>query len=263
VLKYIIHCLLLLCFSSEVVKAQSARPRIFQGRIIDCINRQSVAYADIYNESTRKGIFADSSGFFRMPANIGDTLIIQSMGFHGKVYYILDLSSNPIDTLELCPQTYDIGVVLIDLPHTYEGFKKTFLEIEPDRGLQIEGLPKAKLQDIPSLLDTNYLNSDHFAIFSPINYLYYKYSKEEKSKRKVFYLERQKREQLLIDKKYNRELIERMTGFKGDSITDFMVFCSFSHQFLYESTELEIVAEIDKKFNEYLNRNKLLNFQDH
>ncbi len=219
---------------------------------------QSIPYADIYNESARKGIFTDSSGLFRIHVRVGDTLVIQSMGYFGKVYVIHERVSNTIETLELCSQLYELGEIQIDLPHSYKEFQKRFLEIEPERGLQIEGLPKAKIQDIPSLLDTNYLNSNHFAIFSPINYLYYKYSKEEKSKRKVFYLERQKREQLIIDKKYNLEMIEQITGLKGDEITDFMAFCNFSHQFLYEATDLEIVQEINRKYTTYSNRDKSL-----
>jgi hypothetical protein len=251
VLRYALLSIFILCFITEVLKSQTRKAWVFQACVKDCTNGRSIAYAEVYNESSRKGVFADSLGIFRMYVGTGDTLIVQSLSYLGRVCFIRDYSSSTIDTVELCPQSYEIGEVQIELPHSYKDFKRTFLAIEPDRGLQIEGLPKAKIQDIPSLMDTNYLNSDHFAIFNPVNYLYYKYSKEEQSKRKVFYLERQKREQLIIDRKYNRQIIEQITGLEGDSITAFITFCNLSHQFLYEATELEIVEIIDKKYSEY------------
>ncbi len=205
----------------------------------------------MYNESQREGVYADSSGHIRMLVYIGDTLVIQSIGYFGQVIYIKECTQNRIDTIKLCPESYDLGEVRVDLPHSYEVFRHRFLEIEPDRGLEIEGLPKAKIIDIPVLLDTNNIQSSEFAVMHPLSYLYYNFSKEEKSKRKVFYLERQKREQIVIDKKYNRELIENITGLHGDSITDFIAFCGFGHLFLYEATPLEIVEMIIKKFQEY------------
>jgi hypothetical protein len=257
--KLIVQSLLLLSFFSEVLKGEADKPWVYQSRVIDCSNGQSIAYADIFNESSRRRTIADSSGLFKILTNPGDTLIIQSMGYYGKILIIRNRIINSSDSIELCPESYGLGNVQIDLPLSYKAFQKRFLEIQPDRGFKIEGVPEPKILEIPLLLDTNYLNSAEIkpdgTVILPFSYFY----KENRSNRKVFYLERQNREQFLIDKKYNRELIERMTGLTGDSITDFMVFCSFSHEFLYEASELEIVQVIDKKYQEYLNREEEYN----
>jgi hypothetical protein len=247
--------ILLLCLLS--LEASAGKPRILKGIIINCVSRQPVSFADIYNESKRKGLYADSSGHFIMSVDNGDTLVIQSMAYFPVIHYVNNVTSGICDTLKLCPKEYNLGEVSIELPGTYQEFKHSFLTISPKEAYKIEGLPEPKYQEIPSLLDTNYLTSDHFAIYNPIDYLYYTYSREEKSKRKVFYLERQKREQFIIDKKFNRALIMRMTGLEGDSITEFIIFCNFSHEFLYYATELEIVESIDRKFQEFLTEKEI------
>jgi hypothetical protein len=250
-LKFKLLFLLLLCFSLTL-EAQRTKSWLFRGIIIDCTSGQSVAFADIYNESSRFGLFTDSTGNFVIPVNIGDTLVIQSMWYFPVVFFVESHASHLKDTIKLCQDVYNIGELQLSMPGNYEDFKRSFLKIIPEKAFKIEGLPEPKIQDIPILYDTNFLNSDAFAITSPVSYLYYKYSKEEKSKRKVFYLERQKRELLVIDKKFNRELIESTTGLTGDSITEFIGFCNFSHKFLYHASELEIVQSIDSKYKEFL-----------
>ncbi len=252
----------MLNLSIVALKGQTRQSWILHAKVIDCNNGRAIPYVDIFNESQRMGLYADSIGMFMIKVRVGDTLVLQSLGYISSVYIISKYNTNILDTLDLCPQIHDIGEVQIQLPHSYEAFKHQFLEIEPERRFRIEGLPEPKIIDIPALMDTNYLNSTAYAVFNPIDYLYYKYSKEEKSKRKVFYLERQKREELIINEKYNRGLIQEITGLKGDSITDFMFYCSFDHKFLYEATPLEIVQEIDMKFKEYSENNKILKLQD-
>ncbi len=250
-MKYILTIFFLQYFIIGISNGQAGRVLIFQAKVLDCNTGIAIPFADIFNESQRKGIFTDSSGFFRMRVQAGDTLVIQSFGYFAKVYVIKNPINNLVDTLDLCPQTYDIGEVKMDLPHSYKDFQRQFLEIEPDRGFKIEGVPEPKILDIPLLMDTNYFNSVGVtadgSIALPFSYFY----KENRLKRRAFYIERQKRELFIIDKKYNRELIERMTGLKGDSITDFIAFCNFSHQFLYKASELEIVEKIDEKFKEF------------
>ena len=246
-----IHFLLFSLIQTKTTAQLTDWQLLFIASVIDFTSSQNIPYTEVFNERSRTGVMADSTGLFLIFVLPGDTLIFQGMGYLGRVCLVEQIITNVQDTIELCPQAYELGEVSLNFSRSYEQLKHEFLTIKPDRGLEIEGLPKAKIQDIPALLDTNYLNSNGFAIFHPISYPYYMYSKEEKSKWQVFYLERQKREQLLIDKKYNCELIEKMTGLKGDAITEFMDYCTFSHKFLYKAAELEIVEMIDKKFREY------------
>jgi hypothetical protein len=229
----------------------SERRILLSVRIVDCADGRHIPYAELFNETSRTGTLADSCGLVNLYAQPGDTLVMQSIGYLGKVWIVTTDYGNDIDTFYICPQAYELGEVNLDFPLSYDQLRHDFLIIEPDRGLVIEGLPEAKVQDIPVLMDTNIIYSTGFAIFHPLSYLYYKYNKEERSKREVFYLKRREREQLIIDKKYNRQLIENITGLKGDEITDFIVFCNFSHEFLYKASELEITETIDRKFREY------------
>ena len=57
--------------------------------------------------------------------------------------------------------------------------------------------------------------------------------------------------QRVIDKKYNREVIYSITHLSDDEITEFMGFCNFSEDYLFETTEYDILVKIEEKFKEY------------
>lgn len=220
---------------------------IYEGTVVDSLTSRPLPFVHILNESTRRGYITDSTGKFRIPWNNGDTLVFISLGYLGKVV----IADSLPQMISIVPRSYKIEEVSIESYRTYDQFKRDFLEIKPEKGPQIEGLPKGKPIDVPLLLDTNHISSPAFLVLHPFSFLYYNFSKEEKSKRKVFYLERRQGEQLIVERKFNREIVHRITGLDGDELTNFIGFCNFSHQFLYESTEIEIVKKIYENFEIY------------
>lgn len=218
-----------------------------EGFVIDSSTGQPISFVHILNESTRRGYITDSTGKFQISIKHGDTLVFISLGYMGKVIIVDSLFHD----VSLLPRTYKIDEVSIQGIRSYEQFKRDFLQIELEEKRKIQGLPEGKPIDIPILLDTNYIHSDAFLVFHPLSYLYYNFSKEEKSKRKVFYLERREGEQIIIDRKYNRNLVHKITGLEGDELTNFIGFCNFSHQFLLYATELDIVNKINEKFSAF------------
>lgn len=220
---------------------------IQEGMVVDSLSGKPVPFVHILNESSRRGYITDSLGKFSIRTELGDTLAFISLGYLGKVVIVDTL----LPVIKLMPRTYDIEEVSIEDYRSYKQFQNDFLNLEVENEEEIQGLPKGKPIDIPVLLDTNYLANDAFMIFHPVSYLYYKFSKEERSKRKAFYLKRQEGEQLVIEKKYNRDIVHHITGLEGEELTNFIGFCNFSHKYLFESTELEIVIRIYEKFEEY------------
>jgi hypothetical protein len=114
-------------------------------------------------------------------------------------------------------------------------------------------LPVHNKYKTPVLLDTNIVLSAGFRIMHPVSGFYYKYSKVEKSKRKVWQLQQQEMKQARVDEKFNRQLVSKETGLTGKNLTNFIGFCNFKFNFLFESSPYEILQAIDLKYNEFLN----------
>jgi hypothetical protein len=218
------------------------------GLLTDSLNGKGVPYAQVYNESSKTNTTSDSIGVFKLKGRLHDTLVILSLGYYGKTWTVENCGQNLII---INPRSYEIEPVIISTPQNYKQFKKAFLEIDPDTGLVIEGFHRYIPKLVPDLMDTNIIGSTAFAYAHPISYIYYNYSKLEKSKRKVLYLKQEQKEQVIIDQKFSLNLVHQLTGLTGEAITDFIIFCNFSHKYLFESSEYEIVEAISQKFEEY------------
>jgi hypothetical protein len=220
---------------------------VLQGILLTAETSRPAALCNIFNESKRTANISDTNGNFSIPVSIGDTLIFTALGYYGKTFTVLSIHRNVKVSIYLNIRSYEIDELRFSMPRTYSGFKKAFLEVEPEKDIPMAELPRYNPYIRPKLLDTNHIYSRSFKIFHPISGFYYKNNKEEQSKRKVRYLQEQQLHQDEVDAKYNNEIIQRITGFTGDTLMNFNLYCSFGFNYLYMSTELEIVEEIERK----------------
>jgi hypothetical protein len=258
------HYIRIFIFSGLIVFAgfgqQKPSQTTIEGIVIDSLTNQVIPYAQIFNESTRESTISSISGIFKIPGLKSDTLIITALGYYGKVWIVNPKNKTDIEKVVLTRRIYEIEPVKINnISPSYKEFKKSFLEAKPDQGLIIDGLPRAIPKLVPDLLDTNIISSTAFFLVHPVSYFYYNFSKEEKEKRKVLYVKQEEKEQVVINQKFNRELVFKLTGLEGDDLTAFINYCNFSHKYLYNSTDYEIVEAIHRKFEEY----QLLKLKEH
>lgn len=220
-------------------------------KLIDEYKKKAIPYAHIYNETKRFGAIADSVGNFTISASKGDTLILMALGYLGTHYQVKESDFDTLTFLKLLPRTYDIEPVNVTMPQSYESFKQSFMKADADKEKVIEELPTHNSYKTPYLLDTNITHTTGFRIFHPVSGLYYRFSKVEKSKRKVWYLQQQELRQREVDEKFNREMASQITGYTGDELTKFIGFCNFSFNYLLEAIPYDIILAIEKKQKEY------------
>ena len=229
------------CFS------QKSEPVEITIQLLSSQTNQPVRFAHIYNESKRYGTISDSAGTFTITANKGDTLIFIALGYLGKYHQVSPENIKDKSIAYLSPRTFEIPEVSIEFPRTYLQFKQAMLAVDTREGLIMPELPRYNEFKTPYLLDTNIIYSGAFRIWHPVSGFYYKHSKREKSKRKVWYMQQQQMKQARVDEKYNRELVKKQTGFEGDDLINFMGFCNFTFNYLFESSPIEIVMAIEEK----------------
>ena len=56
---------------------------------------------------------------------------------------------------------------------------------------------------------------------------------------------------MLIDEKFNGEMVAQLTGLQDDELVKFMSFCNFSTDFILNYSPETIRREIRKKYQEY------------
>lgn len=187
----------------------------------------------IVNRRTRTGTFANSDGTFSVRAQRNDTLLI---GAGGYVTRTVPLEEFPDDELlklriTLRPWSVDLQPVAI-LP------KRTLKQIQGD----IEKL---------GYNERDYRETGINALESPITFLYQAFSKRERSKREVAYLENEDRRRELL-----RELLEQYVDYgiinlSDESFDDFIDFCNVPEEVMKGLSQYDFLMYVKKKYQLY------------
>ena len=216
---------------------------------MDSISRNPVQFAHIVNTQLGKATISDTMGYFVVQAVEQNELQISAIGYAMKRIILDDsiMMTNHLPIIQLAPYIYPISSIRVNPLGSYEHFKQRFMVIRPMD-------PKYKIA--PSVLKDIELGTDTLdlintaPIMSPVTFLYERFSKEGKSRRKLAQLYEEERFKAQIAYKYNSDLVARITGYTDFELYEFMDFCSFKKEFLLEASDYQIIESIlDNKKN--------------
>ena len=226
-----------------------------RGSVVDDSTGNKIAFVHIYNESRRTGYITNEEGHFKIPVEEGDTLVLSAIGYLYKIMIVNDSCLLRSSTIKLMPQVYEIDEVSIKAFRSYHDFKLQFLSLEiPEtettrlrenlailsQRIAVETATEKRNEEI-----LNRPSTEIFTVGVPI------YSKEDLQRMNYVEVLKKEARQRVIEKKYNRDIIYKVTQLSEDEITEFMGFCNFSEEFLYNTCPYDILLAIEMKFKEY------------
>lgn len=230
---------------------------IIKGEVLDDSTGLYIPFTNIFNESKKTWDYTNEEGSFNIWADVGDTLMFSAVGYLSQVIFITDSLVKENLVIKLEPRAYEIGEVTIKSLKPYSKFKQDVLNLE---------LPRTALDSITDDLTQQSkevaIKGDYerevkevFAredgtlfVIGLSNLSSIKETKQKKALKKAV---NESEEKKIIDKKYNREIVKNLTKLTDNELTDFMIFCNFSNEFLLETNDYDIGKTILEKFNEY------------
>jgi hypothetical protein len=223
------------------------------GRVLDQYDGKPIPYVSVFNKRTVRGTMTDSSGYFSIIINRKDTLYFSSLGYKpAKLTVPEDIRSN----LYFFNLSLDTKTFVLKTVHVYgltkkEQFKKDFVEHSTELTVEEQNVKKnfPQYQKTPTIQPSDLLPA--IKINGPISALYEQFSKEGKSRRKLEELKAEDSKEEKIQKRFNEETVGSLTGFKGDTLKDFMVFCKFGPNFILNSPDYDFIIAINKRKEQY------------
>jgi hypothetical protein len=199
-----------------------------------------IPYVNVINQRVRGGTMTDKEGKFTLQADPTDTITFRSIGYIDKKVPVSEIVGHEDATVTMAPVRYQL-----------EGVEIT----GQSQKVNMSGLlDHAKnMSKIPVELRTEFATKPKVltAIFHPTSFLYYKFNKEEKSKRNTLMAIRTEREWQLFSLVYNKEIAERLTGLQGDELDNFMVYFNAYSNLLFSATTYEVEKRVKEVFAEY------------
>lgn len=242
------YCLAIILFCgllSQAVLAQEERV-LLGGVLLNHVTGEPVMAAHVMNLTDSLATISSPDGTFRVPVHAGDSLVFTSIGYHTKAVIISnEILEMDFVEVRMVQREYQLGEVEVNPFGTKEQFRQKFMELEVDDGtIEIVGVkkPSKERRTIPITEDKNEIKKAKHLFKSPASFLYGNLSKDAKKRQELHKLNAQKEKHRYNYQKYNEEVVNRITGYEGATLIEFMDYCNLSERDIYRYTDYELAV---------------------
>jgi hypothetical protein len=238
--RHIFFLITLLAICSGEINAQLRYS--IRARIINSYTGEPVPLATIVNKNRQFTALSDTAGVFSMDAGRSDTLYISTIGFYPISVIVSDTLTwqMRIPEIKLKNKVYELASFSITEKPTYQQFKHKILQ---DVLPRVQDLKSEKTKIAP-IIRRKVDPIPEYGISGALTALYMAFSKEGEGVRRAEKAKDVKITNRIINPKYNREIINSITGLSGNVLEEFMVFCQPSDVFLRSANDYDIYKEV-------------------
>jgi len=236
-LKKIIYILLLCYFYGATLYAQD---KPIQGIVFDMNSKQRLTRVYIYNTRTGEGFYNTTKGEFKTNARAGDVLVaalqgygVDTIGVHSGNTVLFYLKRNSIQLQE---------VVVRD---------STLSPADQLKAKQEEYSSAYSKGNVKNVLTTGGSNGGGGAGLS-INALYTLLSREGRNARLLQKIIERDYRDAMIDYRFTKTIINRVTGLNGDKLIDFKQQYKPGYYFILQANDYDLIEYITKSYASYL-----------
>lgn len=242
--------LLLISSLGLLAQADSTERKVLKGIIVDDSLGIELPYTHLWNEHSRIGAISNESGEFTIYAEGLDTLVFSALGYKRDSLVVSDSALNDFLVVRLKPEKYEIAEVVVRRWSSYAAFKHDFLTLELP-GAEIEPLKaQIRVSATAAALKADWERAakdklDGFGFTATMG------AGINKDKERKARLDNLKKREQIIAEKFNRVLVADLTKLEGDALTEFIVSCNFSDDYLYNTDLYTIIEALYAKFDVY------------
>ncbi len=232
--KFVYSVFLLLLFG--VLNQINAQQLTLYGRTISAQQAEVVQLASITNTTTGKKYISNRQGYFKLFYTPTDNILITAVGY---------------DSVYIQTSTLDLNsandTILVILKSKVVKLKELRVVSSNPARDSIARAAAEFLKNDP--LMNNYdrvLNREKGGLMSPLTAMYQQFSKEGRDAARfeefMAYMEKQKQ----ADRKYNRNVVKRVTDLPDIQLDEFMLFCRLDKDFVIQASDYDLLSAIRK-----------------
>ena len=210
---------------------------------------EPLPFVTVTNLTTHQGVVSNEEGFFYITFPAQDTLQLSAVNYEAYSLYLGDTAqaTNYDLKVRLSEKTYQLENVTVFAFKDEASFKRAVLALddipeEPEKIIvpgTFQGTPVKKKASVAS----------------PLSFIYDRFSKRAKYERQVQQAQRDAAYQKTLAKKYNREMVGKITGLQDDRLDEFMLYCQIKDEFIDRSNEYDIILAINQCYRNFAGKN--------
>jgi hypothetical protein len=263
-LKNLIFLFCLFIGISVYSQTDTLQVRSLKGQVIDADTKKALSASHIINLNTVNGTITDDKGFFSIPAQVNDTIMVSYLGYSSIKLKITNdllkgneleiaLYEKPVEVKEVIIRTTKlIGVLEIDVK-----------QVPKDRFTRIRINGIQQTYEIGNARAKNF-SSPIAALLQPVDFLYNLFGKKPKQLKKLQKLKKEDDLRKIMAGKFDREVMMEYLEMDRQELTELLEDCKYSDYFIKKASDLQMIEAILDCYENYkaikkgkIERNKL------
>lgn len=228
--RYITSLIAVVCSFMLYTLSYAQESGVIRGIVVEAGSSKRLSGVTITNKNTQRTTISNNLGTFEIYATVGDSLTASSVGYEPLATEIMTMSDILLDmkvgSIQLETVTVDRMSKEAELRDAMEGYRK--------QGVYYNGKP-------PPLA----------YIFNPITSLYELFGRTPRNARRFQNYMSNELEATEVDRKFNKAIVQELTGLEGEELNSFMVWFRPTHEKARHWQEYDVTAYIMQSFRQF------------
>lgn len=229
-MSHIAKIIVVICNCILPVFLHAQESGVVRGIVVESGTSKRLGGVTIINKNTQRTTISNNLGTFEIYATVGDSLTASSVGYVPMATEITTMSDILLDmkvgSIQLETVTVDRMSREAELRDAMDGYRK--------QGVYYDGKPPALAY-----------------IFNPVTSLYELLGRTPRNARRFQgYMDREL-EATAVDRKFNKSLINELTGLEGEELNNFIVWFRPTYEKVQHWQEYDITAYILQSFKQF------------
>jgi len=235
---------------SFVGVSQSTNTKL-KGQIVNAQNNKALSAAHILNLNSVLGTITNEKGFFEIPTQANDTILVSYLGFESiKLKVTNDLLKGNELVISLHEKANAIKEVVIRSTELIGVLEVDVKQVPKDRftRIHINGLPQT--YEVGKPVSQN-INSPVAALFKPVDFLYNLFGNKPKQLRKLQKLKKEDDLRKMLSGKFDREVMMEYLQMDKQELSKLLADCNYSDYFIKKASDLQMIEAVLDCYENY------------
>ncbi len=247
----IITLLLLILSVNLFSQTDAPKATILKGQVIHANSKKGLSAAHILNLNTVVGTITNDKGFFELPTQVNDTVLVSYLGFSSiKLKITNDLLKGNELVIGLYEKAEEVREVVIKSTKLIGVLEIDVKQVPKDKftRIHINGLPQTYEIGKPASKD---FTSPLAALFQPVDFLYTLFGKKPKQLKKLQKLKTEDGLRKMLSGKFDREVMMEYLEMDRQELSELLSDCNYSEYFIKKASDLQMIEAILDCYENY------------
>jgi len=216
---------------------------VYKGLVYTQKDKKPLETANVINKSTFKGTITNRSGYFELPAQTGDTIIVSYLGFKTFQTVVMPGDFDKIHEIYLVEQPISLQEVVITGTRL-TGILKVDLRLLPVRKEQKIDLHLEEIFGDTTANRLTRINDDLRKIMDPVGLLYNWFSAHGKDLRKLKKMKEEDELVQILARRFDRKIISDLLDIPETEVYRMLILCEYDKTFLETASDFQILEAL-------------------